>query len=142
MAMSSSKSKRGGFMGCISVSRTVSTFRGDVSHGEEQRWGQLTFPLSPPRTHSHAPRRFIHSVDPAGQEMHPGSEGLISRKGKLNLLVFGLHSDFASSSFSLDLSLHIGILLIRHPDPFLTWVTKINQSDFERATKCPMGYLR
>lgn len=83
---------------------------------------------------SHTPMphfRFIHSADPAGQEMHPGeagSEGLISRKGTLNLLVFGLHSDFASSSFSLDLSLHIGILLIRHPDPFLTWVTKSNQS--------------
>lgn len=63
-------------------------------------------------------------MDPAGQEMHPGSEGLISRKGQLNLLVFGLHSDSASSSFSLDLSLDVGVLFIRHPDPFLAWVAK------------------
>lgn len=71
--------------------------------------------------------------------MHPGSSELISREGVLNLLVFGLHGDFASSSFSLDLGLNIGILFIRHPDPFLAWVAE--RSDFERDSKCPVRFL-
>lgn len=100
---------------------------------------QLTF-LSPTHTlPSHVPPCFIHSADPDGQEMHPGSGGLISREGVLNLLVFGLHGDFASSSFSLDLGLNIGILFIRHPDPFLAWVAE--RSDFERDSKCPVRFL-
>lgn len=85
--------------------------------------GQLTFPLS--STHVlPRPAPLIHSAGPAGQVMQPGSGGLISRERELNLLVFGLHGDFASSSLSLDLGLNIGVLFIGHPDPFLAWVQK------------------
>lgn len=69
--------------------------------------------------------------------MHPGEP--ISREGELNLLVFGLHGNFASSSLSLDLGLNVGVLFIRHPDPFLAWVAE--RSDFERGSKCPGEFL-